>query len=126
MKKSTLIYLGLAAAGYAYFAYYTKKKKQNSSTKIVQDETIDTLPILEAPKPPIRKAVQLPKQLTAFSYNKKTTIKPVAKTLDTIKNAIFAQKAKPFTLKSPGKKVATKQKAKKAKLGELGATYLYV
>lgn len=125
MKKSTLIYLGIAAAGYAYFAYYTKKKKQESSTKIV-DETIDTLPMLEAPKPPVRKAVQLPKQLTAFSYNKKTTIKPVAKTLDTIKNAIFAQKPKPFTLNPARQKAATKKKAKKAKLGELGASYLYV
>lgn len=125
MKKSTLIYLAVAAAGYAYYAYYSKKKKQTSSTKIV-DENIDTLPMLEAPKPPVRKAVQLPKQLTAFSYNKKTTIKPVAKTLDTIKNAIFVQPAKPFTLNPAGKKVATKQKSKKAKLGELGATYLYV
>lgn len=125
MKKNTLIYLAIAAAGYAYFAYYTKKKKEGSSTKIVQDETIDTLP-MEAAPPLVRKAVQLPKQLTAFSYNKKTTIKPVAKTLDTIKNAIFAQKAKPFTLNPAGKKAATKQKAKKAKLGELGASYLYV
>ena len=28
MKKSTLIYLAVAAAGYAYYAYYTKKKKE--------------------------------------------------------------------------------------------------
>jgi hypoxanthine phosphoribosyltransferase len=125
MKKSTLIYLAVVAAGYAYFAYYTKKKKEGSSTKIV-DETVDTMPMLEAPKPLVRKAVQLPKQLTAFSYNKKTTIKPVAKTLDTIKNAIFSQKAKPFTLNPAGQKAAKKQKDKKAKLGELGATYLYV
>ncbi len=125
MKKSTLIYLAVAAAGYAYFAYYTKKKKQAASTKNV-DETIDTLPMESAPPPPVRKAVQLPKQLTAFSYNKKTTIKPVAKTLDTIKNAIFAKPTKPFTLNLAGKKAATKQKTKKTKLGELGATYLYV
>lgn len=126
MKKNTLIYLGLAAAGYAYFAYYTKKKKEKSSTKIVKNETVEYLPIAEAEKPPVREAPKLLKQLPLFAYSKKTTIKPVAKTLDTIKTAIFAQKTKPFTINPAGKKVATKQKIKKTKLGELGATYLYV
>jgi len=125
MKKNTLIYLAIAAAGYAYFAYYTKKKKDKSSTKIV-DTTTDLLPIVTVAQPPVRKAVQLPKQLNAFSYNSKTTIKPVAKTLDIIKNAIFAQKPKPYTLNPVGQKTATKKKAKKAKLGELGASYLCV
>ncbi len=125
MKKSTLIYLAVAAAGYAYYTYYTKKKKEKSSTKIVK-ETIESLPMAEAEKPPVRQEPKLLKQLPLFAYNKKTTIKPVAKTLDTIKNAIFAQKAKPFSLNPAGKKAATKQKTKKAKLGELGATYLYV
>jgi len=125
MKKNTLIYLAIAAAGYAYFAYYTKKKKEGFSTKIV-DTTNELLPMVTVAQPPVRKAVQLPKQLKAFSYNPKTTIKPVAKTLDTIKNPIFAQKPKPFTLNPAGQKAATKKKAKKAKLGELGASYLYV
>lgn len=126
MKKSTLIYLGLAAAGYAYFAYYTKKKKEKSSTKIVKDETVEFLPMAEAEKPPVRQEPKLLKQLPLFAYDKKTTIKPVAKTLDTIKNAIFAKPTKPFTLNPASKKVSTKQKTKKTKLGELGATYLYV
>jgi len=125
MKKNTLIYLAIAAAGYAYYAYYTKKKKDGSSTKIV-DTTNELLPMVTVAQPPVRKAVQLPKQLKAFSYNPKTTIKPVAKTLDTIKNAIFAQKPKLFTLNPAGQKAATKKKAKKAKLGELGVSYLYV
>jgi hypothetical protein len=125
MKKNTLIYLAIAAAGYAYYAYYTKKKKDGSSTKIV-DTTTELLPMVTVAQPPVRKAVQLPKQLKAFSYNPKATIKPVAKTLDTIKNAIFAQKPKPFTLNPAGQKAATKKKAKKAKLGELGVSYLYV
>ena len=126
MKKNTLIYLAIAAAGYAYYAYYNKKKKEGSSTKIVDTDTTELLPMVTVAKPPVRKAVQLPKQLKAFSYNPKTTMKPVAKTLDTIKNAIFAQKPKPFTLNPAGQKAATKKKAKKAKLGELGVSYLYV
>lgn len=124
MKKSTLIFFGVAAAAAAYFYYFSKNKNQKSSTKIIE-ETNEPLQIAEVDNTPIRKLVKAPKQLTAFQYNKKTTIKPVAKTLDTIKNALFAKPIS-FTLNPAGQKAAKKQKAKKAKLGELGATYLYV
>ena len=95
------------------------------------------MPIVTIEKP-ARKEVALPQklnaftQLNAFTYDKKKTIAPVAQTLDTIKNAIFVQPIKPFTLNPAGQNAATKQKAakkqkaKKAKLGILGATYLYV
>lgn len=136
MKKSTIIYLAIAAvAGYAYFAYSKERKKEDNSKKNI-DADKPFLPIVNVEKPPARKKVILPQklnaytQLNAFSYDKKKRFAPVAQSLDTIRNAIFVQPIKPFTL-NPAKQpavqnAAKKQKAKKAKLGMLGVSYLYV
>lgn len=133
MKKSTLIYLAVAAAaGYAYFQMMKKKKYSINENKPmlprqieVIEKTVRQEPAIITQLPVIKKPRIIP-QLPAFTYNPKTTILPVAKTLDTIKNAIFLQPSKPFTLNPAGQKAAKKQKAKKAKLGQLGASYLYV
>lgn len=131
MKKSTIIYLAVvAAAGYAYFQMMKKKKYSINENKPMLPRQIEVIEKTVRQEPAIiTPVIQKPKiipQLPAFTYNPKTTILPVAKTLDTIKNAIFVQPVKPFTLNPAGQKAAKKQKAKKAKLGELGASYLYV
>jgi hypothetical protein len=132
MKKNTLIYLAIAAAGYAYFQMMKKKKSSINENKPMLPRQIEVIEKTVRQEPatitklPVRQQPRIIPQLPAFTYNPKTTIQPVAKTLDTIKNAIFAQKPKPFTLNPAGQKAATKKKAKKAKLGELGASYLYV
>lgn len=141
MKNKNIIILAVAAGLGYYFYSQNQKRKEDNSKKIVDDNTT-SLPIVTVDKPPARKEVAAPQklnaftQLNAFTYDKKKTIEPVAKTLDTIKNAIFVQPIKPFTLNPAGQpavqnaatkqKAAKKQKAKKAKLGILGATYLYV
>jgi hypothetical protein len=136
MKKNTLIYLAIAAAGYAYFQMMKKKKSSINENKPMLPRQIEVIEKKVRQEPalitqlPVRQEPRIIPQLPAFTYNPKTTILPVAKTLDTIKNAIFLQPSKPFTLNPAGaatkQKAAKKQKAKKAKLGQLGASYLFV
>jgi hypothetical protein len=127
MKKQTLIYLAIAA-GIGYYFYSKKNKTKSIPEQLESIEPADN----EAPKPSVRKYPKLPKQLPMYSYNAATTLKPVATTLDTMRNAIFQSNApKAFSLKpqTKSKKQAptkAKKQAKKAKLGILGASYLYV
>lgn len=114
MKNQTLIYIAVLA-GLGYY-FYTQNKKGSEQTPIEPGDN-------EAPPP--QKKPELP-----YSYDKKTTIEPVAKTLDIFQN-IFKPKANvPFTLNPSANKVNKAQVQRKAtkrkKLGELGAGYLYV
>jgi hypothetical protein len=118
MKKNTLIYLAIAA-GLGYYFYSQKNKGKNLPESLEALEPADN----EAPRPSERKYPELPKQLPAYSYNADTTIKPVAITLDRMRNAIFTPIAPKSKKQAPTK---AKKQAKKAKLGELGASYLYV
>jgi hypothetical protein len=129
MKKQTLLILAITA-GIGYYFYSQKKKA------IVQTEPAEPKEN-EAPPPP-RERVLPPVQKIIFpySYNPKTTIEPVAKTLDIFQNVFKPAAIVPFTLnpkptetkKSDKQQKAAKQKkaAKRKKLGELGAGYLYV
>jgi hypothetical protein len=126
MKKQTLIYLAIAAAAGYYFYNNAKKNKDKYQTKVIEEKEEEEPAYNEVPKPKKIDYPSLPKQLPAYSYIPSMTIKPVAQTLDTIKNAIFAKPTKPFTMNPSKQKAATKKKAKKAKLGELGVSYLYV
>lgn len=123
MKKQTLIILAIAA-GLGYY-FFTQKKKETESTEPV--EPADN----EAPPPP--KERELPpvqKYIMPYSYNPKTTIKPVAETLDRLQSIFKPTANVPFTLNPSAKKVkkaaVQKKAAKRKKLGELGAGYLYV
>ena len=126
MKKQTLILLAIAA-GLGYY-FFTQKKKETESIEPV--EPADN----EAPPPP--KERELPpvqKYIMPYSYNPKTTIKPVSETLDRLQSIFKPAANVPFTLNPKAKKAAKPAKAKKAasktkrqKLGELGAGYLYV
>jgi hypothetical protein len=127
MKKNTLIYLAIAAGiGYYFYSGAKKNKGKNESESVEPIEPADN----EAPRPSERRLPELPKQLPMYSYNADTTIKPVAITLDTLRNSIFTPTApKAFSLRVPTKakkQAATKKQAKKKKLGDLGASYLYV
>ena len=129
MKNQSLIIIAIAA-GLGYYFYSQKKKA------IVQIEPAEPKEN-EAPPPP-RERVLPPVQKIIFpySYNPKTTIEPVAKTLDIFQNVFKPPTIVPFTLnpkpaqsiKSDKKQKAAQQKkaAKKKKLGNLGASYLYV
>ena len=120
MKNQNLIILALVA-GIGYY-FYTQKKKETESTEPNDNEA-----------PPPTKTRELPpveKYIGPYAYNPKTTIEPVAKTLDIFQN-VFKPKANvPFTLNPSSKKVKKvpqqKKAAKRKKLGELGAGYLYV
>jgi hypothetical protein len=127
MKKNTLIYLAIAAGiGYYFYAGAKKNKGKSLPESVEPIEPADN----EAPGPSERRLPELPKQLPMYTYNADTTIKPVAITLDTLRNSIFTPIApKAFSLRPPTKakkQVATKKQAKKKKLGDLGASYLYV
>jgi hypothetical protein len=127
MKKNTLIYLAIAAGiGYYFYTGSKKNKGKNVSESVEPIEPADN----EAPRPSERRLPELPKQLPMYTYNADTTIKPVAITLDTLRNSIFTSTApKAFSLRPPTKakkQAATKKQAKKKKLGDLGASYLYV
>jgi hypothetical protein len=125
MKKNTLIYIAIAA-GLGYYFYSQKNKGKSLPESVEPIEPADN----EAPRPSERRLPELPKQLPMYSYNADTTIKPVAITLDTLRNSIFTPTApKAFSLRpttKAKKQAATKKQAKKKKLGDLGASYLYV
>jgi len=127
MKKNTLIYLAIAA-GLGYYIYSQKNKGKNVPESVEPIEPADN----EAPAPSERRLPELPKQLPMYSYNADTTIKPVAITLDTLRNSIFTPTApQAFSLRPPTKSkkqapTKAKKQAKKKKLGDLGATYLYI
>jgi hypothetical protein len=123
MKNQTLIILALAA-GLGYY-FYTQKKKGKESTE--PSEPADN----EAPPPPkSRELPPLPKTIIPYAYNPDTTIKPVAVTLDRLQSIFKPAVNVPFTLNPSAKKVkkaaVQKKAAKRKKLGELGAGYLYV
>lgn len=121
MNKKTLIYLAIAA-GLGYYFYSQKNKGKSLPESVEPIEPADN----EAPAPPSKRRLpdELPKQLPMYSYNPDNTIKPVAITLDTLRNSIFTPTApKAYSLRQ---KTKAKKQAKKKKLGDLGASYLYV
>ena len=123
MKKQTLIYLAIAA-GLGYY-FYTQKKKGTESTE--PTEPADN----EAPPPPReRELPPVQKYVMPYSYNPATTIKPVAETLDKLQSIFKPVQNVPFTLNPKSAKVkkaaVQKKAAKRKKLGDLGAGYLYV
>jgi hypothetical protein len=129
MKKQSLLILAIAA-GLGYY-FYTQKKKGTEQTEPVEpkDNEAPSSP-RERELPPVQKYVM------PYSYNKATTIEPVAVTLDRLQSIFKPVQNVPFTLnpKSAQPKKAAKQQkaaqqkkaAKKKKLGDLGAGYLYV
>jgi hypothetical protein len=129
MKKNSLLILAIAA-GLGYY-FYTQKKKGNKQTEPVEPKDNEALP-----QPRERKLPPVQKIIFPYSYNPKTTIEPIAKTLDIFQNVFKSPTIVPFTLnpKPAQLKKATKQQkaaqqkkaAKKKKLGNLGAGYLYV
>ena len=123
MKKQSLLILAIAA-GLGYY-FYTQKKKGTESTE--PTEPADN----EAPPPPrSRELPPLPKTIIPYSYNPDTTIKPVAVTLDRLQSIFKPAVNVPFTLNPKSAKVkkaaVQKKAAKRKKLGDLGAGYLYV
>ena len=123
MKKQTLIYLAIAA-GIGYY-YYTQKKKDTEKTEPVEPKDN------EAPPPPReRELPPIPKNIIPYAYNPDTTIKPVAVTLDRLQSIFKPVQNVPFTLNPKSTKVkkasVQKKAAKRKKLGDLGAGYLYV
>jgi hypothetical protein len=113
MKNQNLIILALVA-GIGYY-FYTQKKKETESTEPNDNE---------APPPRERVLPPVPKAIIPYLYNPDTTIKPVAITLDRLQSIFKPAANVPFTLNPSAKKV--KKAAKRKKLGELGAGYLYV
>jgi hypothetical protein len=118
MKNQNIIILALAA-GLGYY-FYTQKKKETESTEPNDNEA----PPKTRELPPVQKYIK------PYAYNPKTTIIPVAKTLDIFQNVFKPAANVPFTLNPSAKKVkkasVQKKTAKRKKLGELGAGYLYV
>ena len=123
MKKQSLIILAIAA-GLGYYFYSQKKKSTEQSEPVEPKENEAPPPPRERVLPPVQKYVM------PYSYNPATTIKPVAVTLDRLQSIFKPVQNVPFTLnpKSAQPKKAAKQQkaAKKKKLGDLGASYLYV
>jgi hypothetical protein len=129
MKKQSLLILAIAA-GLGYY-FYSQKKKGTEQTEPVEPKDN------EAPPPPReRELPPVQKYVMPYSYNKATTIEPVAVTLDRLQSIFKLVQNVPFTLNpkpAQPKKAAKQQKAaqqkkaaKKKKLGDLGAGYLYV
>jgi hypothetical protein len=122
MKNQNLIILALVA-GLGYY-FYTQKKKETKSTE--PNEPNDN----EAPPPRKRVLPPVQKIIFPYSYNPKTTIEPVSVTLDRLQSIFKPVQNVPFTLNpklSKVKKAAVQKKAaKRKKLGDLGAGYLYV
>ena len=123
MKKQSLIILAIAA-GFGYY-FYSQNKKGTKQTEPVEPKDN------EAPPPP-RERVLPPVQnyVMPYSYNPGTTIKPVAVTLDRLQSIFKPIQNVPFTLNPKSAKVkkaaVQKKAAKRKKLGDLGAGYLYV
>jgi hypothetical protein len=112
------------AAGLGYY-FYSQKKKGTEQTEPVEPKDN------EAPPPPReRELPPVQKYLMPYSYNKATTIKPVAVTLDRLQSIFKPVQNVPFTLNPKSSKVkkaaVQKKAAKQKKLGDLGAGYLYV
>jgi len=122
MKKQTLILLAIAA-GLGYY-FYTQNKKETESTEPAEPADNEAPPPKERELPPVQKYIM------PYSYNPKTTIKPVAETLDRLQSIFKPAANVPFTLNPSAKKVkkavVQKKAAKRKKLGDLGAGYLYV
>ena len=123
MKKQSLLILAIAA-GLGYY-FYTQKKKGNEQTEPVEPKDN------EAPPPPReRELPPVQKYVMPYSYNPATTIKPVAETLDKLQSIFKPVQNVPFTLNPKSAKVkkaaVQKKAAKRKKLGDLGAGYLYV
>jgi hypothetical protein len=123
MKKQTLIYLAIAA-GIGYY-YYTQKKKGTEQTGPVEPKDNEA-----SPAPREREIPPVQKYIMPYSYNPATTIKPVAVTLDRLQSIFKPVQNVPFTLNPKSAKVkkaaVQKKAAKRKKLGDLGAGYLYV
>ena len=123
MKKQSLLILAIAA-GLGYY-FYSQKKKGTEQTEPVEPKDN------EAPPPPReRELPPVQKYLMPYSYNKATTIKPIAVTLDRLQSIFKPVQNVPFTLNPKSSKVkkaaVQKKAAKRKKLGDLGAGYLYV
>jgi len=123
MKKQSLLILAIAA-GLGYY-FYTQKKKGTEQTEPAEPKDN------EAPPPPReRELPPVPKTIIPYSYNPDTTIQPVAVTLDRLQSIFKPAVNVPFTLNPSAKKVkkaaVQKKAAKRKKLGELGAGYLYI
>jgi len=123
MKKQSLFILAIAA-GLGYY-FYTQKKKGTEQTEPAEPKDN------EAPPPPRERELQpVQKYVMPYSYNPATTIKPVAVTLDRLQSIFKPVQNVPFTLNPKSAKVkkaaVQKKAAKRKKLGELGAGYLYV
>jgi len=120
MKKQSLIILAIAA-GLGYY-FYTQKKKGTEQTEPVEPKDNEAPATRELP--PVQKYVM------PYSYNPATTIKPVAVTLDRLQSIFKPVQNVPFTLNTKSAKikkaVVQKKAAKRKKLGDLGAGYLYV
>jgi hypothetical protein len=123
MKKQSLIILAIAA-GLGYYFYFQKKKGTEQSEPVEPKENEAPPPPRERVLPPVQKYVM------PYSYNKATTIKPVAVTLDRLQSIFKPVQNVPFTLNPKSAKVkkaaVQKKAAKRKKLGDLGAGYLYV
>lgn len=125
MKNQTIIILAVAA-GLGYY-FYSQNQKKKESLLVIPIEPADN----EAPPPPkTRELPPVQKYIGPYQYNPKTTIEPVAKTLDIFQNIFKPAANVPFTLNPKSTKVkkasVQKKAAKRKKLGELGAGYLYV
>jgi len=123
MKKQSLIILAIAA-GLGYY-FYTQNKKNTEQTEPVEPKDN------EAPPPPRERELPLvQKYVMPYSYNPAKTIKPVAVTLDRLQSIFKPVQNVPFTLNPKSAKVkkaaVQKKAAKRKKLGDLGAGYLYV
>jgi len=123
MKKQSLLILAIAA-GLGYY-FYTQKKKGTEQTEPAEPKDN------EAPPPPRERELQpVQKYVMPYSYNPATTIKPVAVTLDRLQSIFKPVQNVPFTLNPKSAKVkkaaVQKKAAKRKKLGDLGAGYLYV
>jgi len=123
MKKQSLIILAIAA-GLGYY-FYTQNKKNTEQTEPVEPKDN------EAPPPPRERELPLvQKYVMPYSYNPAKTIKPVAVTLDRLQSIFKPVQNVPFTLNPKSAKVkkaaVQKKAAKRKKLGNLGAGYLYV
>jgi len=123
MKKQSLFILAIAA-GLGYY-FYTQKKKGTEQTEPAEPKDN------EAPPPPReRELPPVQKYVMPYSYNPAKTIKPVAVTLDRLQSIFKPVQNVPFTLNPKSAKVkkaaVQKKAAKRKKLGDLGAGYLYV
>jgi hypothetical protein len=123
MKKQSLLILAIAA-GLGYY-FYSQKKKGTEKTEPVEPKDNEAPPApRERELPPVQKYIM------PYSYNPATTIKPVADTLNRLQSIFKPVANVPFTLNPKSAKIkkaaVQKKAAKRKKLGDLGAGYLYV